>query len=362
MKKYLIIILCLIYLISLSTTSFAKNETLEKNKETIKDTVGKYLDARYEAFVIGDIKPVQNFFNPTTIQETNNNKELDWVQILLDWRVPKNIFYDKFSVQLDFKSIQVFEKTATVEVREVASYIIKGHSVTSKEAYTHTIVLEKDNGKWYIKSDSFDEPIYNMLTQGMSVEEIKTKLFIENEIFTEGNISKSETQDGEVLLSSTYNRVAARDYADQYWTNYNNKYMDFTNLGGDCTNYVSQAMRAGGAPDDFSGTQGSQWWYDLSTHQYTPSWTSVNQLYEYLLFNTNGGPVGVVTNNLYYVNVADIVQFKLSGSNWIHSAIVTHVEYEDMPYIYVNAHTNDRYRYWIENYPGEKRFIRISIR
>lgn len=44
-------------------------------------------------------------------------------------------------------------------------------------------------------------------------------------------------------IQATFNHTKARDYALKYWKNYNSKYRKFDN---DCTNFISQAMDAGG--------------------------------------------------------------------------------------------------------------------
>jgi len=45
--------------------------------------------------------------------------------------------------------------------------------------------------------------------------------------------------------SSGYNGAAAA-YADQYWSAYNPQWPSYANSGGDCTNFVSQSLYAGG--------------------------------------------------------------------------------------------------------------------
>jgi N-acetylmuramoyl-L-alanine amidase len=46
--------------------------------------------------------------------------------------------------------------------------------------------------------------------------------------------------------STLYDRKAAAGYADLYWDNYNPEYADYSGSGGDCANFVSQCMIAGG--------------------------------------------------------------------------------------------------------------------
>src|SRR5450759_6009871 len=49
-----------------------------------------------------------------------------------------------------------------------------------------------------------------------------------------------------VSAASGYNGAAAAAYADTYWQNYNPAWPSFANSGGDCTNFVSPALYAGG--------------------------------------------------------------------------------------------------------------------
>lgn len=48
--------------------------------------------------------------------------------------------------------------------------------------------------------------------------------------------------------NSFYNRAKAKAYIDTYWKNYNPSYPSFSHGGGDCTNFVSQVLYAGGMP------------------------------------------------------------------------------------------------------------------
>ena len=50
------------------------------------------------------------------------------------------------------------------------------------------------------------------------------------------------------VTNSFYNRSKAKAYIDTYWKNYNPAYPAFSHGGGDCTNFVSQVLYAGGMP------------------------------------------------------------------------------------------------------------------
>jgi hypothetical protein len=59
-------------------------------------------------------------------------------------------------------------------------------------------------------------------------------------------------------LTFSYDRSAAISYAKKYWQNYNPKYANYKDQGGDCANFVSQCMIAGG----FSFSSCSVSWRD----------------------------------------------------------------------------------------------------
>lgn len=44
----------------------------------------------------------------------------------------------------------------------------------------------------------------------------------------------------------SYNAQAAVNYARKYWSHYNSKYANYASKGGDCSNFVSQCLIAGG--------------------------------------------------------------------------------------------------------------------
>lgn len=48
--------------------------------------------------------------------------------------------------------------------------------------------------------------------------------------------------------NSLYDRQKAKTYIDSYWKSYNPSYPSFKSGGGDCTNFVSQVLYAGGMP------------------------------------------------------------------------------------------------------------------
>ena len=76
-----------------------------------------------------------------------------------------------------------------------------------------------------------------------------------------------------------YNSAAAQEYADKWVFSHNTKYRYFK--GGDCTNFVSQCMKAGGLPNC------NDWYYN-NYLSYSRSFTVADDLKNYIK-NVNKG-------------------------------------------------------------------------
>ena len=77
-----------------------------------------------------------------------------------------------------------------------------------------------------------------------------------------------------------YDRAAAVRYAARWALSRNPVYADFTHLGGDCANFVSQCLHAGAPHMNFTPDTG---WYYRSLADRSPAWSGVRFLYRFLL-------------------------------------------------------------------------------
>ncbi|MEZ0064195.1 hypothetical protein ABIA32_000173 [Streptacidiphilus sp. MAP12-20] len=140
------------------------------------------------------------------------------------------------------------------------------------------------------------------------------------------------------VSSKGYNYAAMAAYAEKYWSRYNPAYRQFNGAGGDCTNFISQSLKAGGwknAPGIDSDYH--NWWYSADSESWT--WVGANDWSWFALSSKR------VTNlkNVYQLGVGDILQmdFNRDGSK-DHSMIVTYRSRSGMPY--VTYHSTNTYR------------------
>ena len=138
----------------------------------------------------------------------------------------------------------------------------------------------------------------------------------------------------------TYDRRAAVQYAERWWNSYNPAYEKFT---VDCTNYISQCLRAGGAPMRGATNRNQGWWYQGDNWSF--SWAVAHSLRWYLSGSTEGLQ-GKEVQNAAELSPGDVICYDFQGDDrWDHNTIVVAKDAEGMPL--VNAHTdNSRHRYW----------------
>ena len=135
-----------------------------------------------------------------------------------------------------------------------------------------------------------------------------------------------------------YDRNKAIEYAHEWAFKRNPAYFDFSNLGGDCTNFASQVLFAGYNEMNYRPVLG---WYYNSPNDRTPSWTGVNELYNFLINNRSLGPKAVETD-IYSIEPGDLIQLDFNGDGkFDHTPVVVDTGEFTPDTILLAAHTND---------------------
>lgn len=137
-----------------------------------------------------------------------------------------------------------------------------------------------------------------------------------------------------------YNRFKAVSYANK-WAYYRNpNYYDFSNIGGDCTNFASQSLYAGAGVMNYTPTFG---WYYNSVNDRAPAWTGVEEFYNFITTNEEEGPYGEEVD-IMKIRPGDFVQIKFPDGEerFQHTPVVTSIEgFPSISTIFVAAHSND---------------------
>lgn len=151
-----------------------------------------------------------------------------------------------------------------------------------------------------------------------------------------------------------YDRQAAAAYAQKWAFRRNPAYLNFDNLGGDCTNFASQCLYAGSGVMNHTRVYG---WYYYSSDNRTASWTGVSYLYNFLVGNKGEGPFAKLSDR-QNVLPGDLVQLGTAGGHFYHSPVIVAADENE---IYVAAHTDDAYMRPLSSYIYDQaRFLHIQ--
>ena len=265
-------------------------------------------------------------------------------QVLLLEEFPE---LQKINIKRDFTVVSCEDKDGVkrinVDVLEEWNYI-DCLSVKSAERKHLEFMFYKQNQKWRLRSvdglvDSmFIEELKNRNIDLLDALDLQSKLQFNTQIIKENigvfkeavkSSSRYEKKGAQLILNnvlaaSTYNRDAAVSYALQYALSYNPNYPNFGNLGGDCTNFVSQCLRAGGITMHYGATFSTNSWYLRSGNDYSSAWTTANILKDYLYMA--GGKINAVRlNSTTGLDRGDLIQLTDASGKATHSLIVSSV-------------------------------------
>ena len=152
--------------------------------------------------------------------------------------------------------------------------------------------------------------------------------------------------------NNNYNRELAREYAIKWAISSNKQYYNYINNGGDCTNFVSQVLRAGGM--DFIGSRknatsiDSWFYYSSDLPNRTSTWTSANafnlhfgksgkRVYKYRQYSIEEALKNwdEIYSSIY---IGDIIQYTRPNNIAFHSQAIT--DLLNNKTIYFSQHSN----------------------
>lgn len=136
-----------------------------------------------------------------------------------------------------------------------------------------------------------------------------------------------------------YDREAAVAYAHRWAFSRNPKFYNYDAIGGDCTNFASQALYAGAKVMNFTPTYG---WYYIDANNKAPAWTGVPYFFNFMTrAERSRGPVGRLAT-LEELLPGDFIQLRFDGPKFAHTPVVVAVGSPPTPEnILLAAHSDD---------------------
>ncbi len=213
------------------------------------------------------------------------------------------------------------------------------------------LIPAEEENKWVISREWYDDPLLDSINSSRFTEEITAYITGHSPIDISG-------------LSAS--RAAAVEYADMYCGtasdgqndfSYNSEYTNYNALGGDCANFASQALLAGGFKKNgtwnYAGGKGSR------------AWVNAQALKNFLVYSGRAsqlakGSYKEIYQYAYSLRPGDIVAYVKKGKV-THVSVVTGADSKGYPL--VSCHNLDRNRVpWDIGWSGDNiQFILLNV-
>lgn len=398
MRKYLLLgVISTFLCMTVLCYRYISAEPTKSAEEVTKE----YLNTRMQVLVTKNVDDIDKYFL-TTSDEPKKYMLFNKKYLLEDYLIAYasgNYTVEKVVPEVTIINTNFTNNLATIDATvncgihwNLANST--GEPIVGQTSQKHSIVLRNSDNEWKIVSDSF------MTSRGHSSETLKEDISKLTDVVeklkseakdaitkakksTPGNlkllssdasIKKNLKSDSaisnkgvvNVASTTTYNRYGAYNWAYTYYNNYSNNYVnlgDNVGEGGDCTNFTSQCLRAGGASNDKTGSY--QWYYDnkntptnTSDDSYPWTWSTARG-FNYAIrgnYTTNEyGPKGYEINiagdsnynNSWgqYLTYGDFIQYEWNSSSGIkHSTIIINMVYNNSTSQYepvIASHTDN---------------------
>ena len=225
----------------------------------------------------------------------------------------------------------------------------------------HVFVLEETGAGWRLWGHWEYDILFTQLAEELGEEDaVRAYLQAAPEYLSQLRqawAAREESRGEQAVLPQTdraYDRDRALAYADRYAMERSGEWPDYSDYGGNCQNFASQCLLAGGIPMDTVGPD--IWkWYDGTPSESTlpegrsPSWSGVNQFRWYARDNQGFGLAALVDAPYYSGQPGDLIQMG-TGDSLSHTVIIRRLAADaagrTVDYL-VHSNTND-----MENYPA----------
>ena len=340
-----------------------QTELLESYALRYADTLA-YMQPQDVSALYADTSSKEYIVNQTALDILTDIRSLREIDLTLEYA---NVNYVVDSVE---------NKSGTVVVHLLENNTQKFRHLQqpsySANLYHRFTLVEKD-GQWLIKEHYHEEDFYLLTIEGWQDAtgagnkergENARGLILADAL--ENLNDQAQFQQGTVytnlkVADTSYDRQRAVDYAQQWWNerNYNGSYLAYDAFGGNCQNFASQCLHAGGIDMDHSGNIANQWkFYDetLNSRQTASgrsySWTGVDMFYSYAVASYNSGLVSLTDVDYKYAEKGDIIHVG-AYYQWRHALVITDVMKNDdgtINDIIVASNTADRWNYPLSAY------------
>ncbi|WP_298844633.1 amidase domain-containing protein [uncultured Clostridium sp.] len=349
---------------AISTVALENSDTTEMTK--LLENIYKN---RCSMFITKDITNLSNYYDTSQkLGKWSLEHEVKRLSYFNDWSTQRSMNFIKVESNPKIRKITTTKRGLRLLVDEYYKfqYNYKNDKTPTTNIFgvglTHSMELIKKGDKWIIYSDYYLDCFEDALkSYSGEIKDVKLKAD-KDPIYILENCPKTPSEP-KVVTKGHYDKLNAVKYADKYcgipWasgnsTKYNKIYKNYTGIGGNCTNYVSQSIgdKNGGSLrfDDtwnctyqrYGGAEGSSAWVNADAFKKYLTYCGKGKIvgkgtFKELVSPIPGYPCGAIQK----LDIGDLICYAI-GNDIDHFAIVT--GFDSHGYPLVNTHTIDRYR------------------
>ena len=339
------------------------------DKTEFTNVVENIYKDRCSMFITKNIANLPNFYDTSQkLGKWGLEHEVKRLSYFNDWSTQRGMNFIKVESTPKIRKITTTKRGLRLLVDEYYKfeYNYKNDKTPTTNIFgvglTHSMELIKKGDKWIIYSDYYLDCFEDALkSYSGEIKDVKLKAD-KDPIYILENCPKTPSEP-KVVTKGHYDKLNAVKYADKYcgipWasgnsTKYNKIYKNYTGIGGNCTNYVSQSIgdKNGGSLrfDDtwnctyqrYGGAEGSSAWVNADAFKKYLTYCGKGKIvgkgtFKELVSPIPGYPCGAIQK----LDIGDLICYAI-GNDIDHFAIVT--GFDSHGYPLVNTHTIDRYR------------------
>ena len=210
--------------------------------------------------------------------------------------------------------------TVTLTITEDAVTHFAGTEDVDSEEYGtlhYFTMAQSGDGSWLIDSHSCEGgAYYNFVYDEAAGCDARLDEFLQNIAQRQAQRSSAGAA-VDLTWDHDYDRQAAYTYMQLYIQDRSSQWMVYDDLGGNCQNFGSQVLHAGGIPMDETGD--AQWFWHTDVYMHF-SWINVGDFMEYAQTNTGYGLVADANANYYDGQAGDILIMGAEGME--HTTVI----------------------------------------
>jgi len=315
MKRKIIVcfVVSMIFTIFFSVKALAREEyTVLNDEQHVKKLVEEYISKYDEMFITSETKNISKVDFGGLIasnQKSLNNYLEKKSSLIIKRRKAFGLTVTQKSYTINYNKISFNKSLCSVDVTVSGEVQFSTLDCPSYYATDHKIIFQFIKNGYFIIDDITNDEIDiearklslvemndeedSTENNSLSIDELiqqDNRVIQDQEAFERNRLRQSSEFFAQKNLDTkgtglSLNVTNMKNYATMYWNNYNTNYGNFASMGGDCTNFTSQIIRAGGAPMRVSSTG---WYYNRMSAR--ANWTGAQLFYDFAMNNTLKGP------------------------------------------------------------------------